>query len=152
MSTLLKRKSFLIIGSKQSYRPKKCYGILKYVSRFPKIKKSCIDGSTLFNNSNGFVREAELSSGVSVQTGGLKSYEFYTPSLVVWNKGSSPVSVNIGYLLNDYSGSWPEYIIEPNSNLAFRTSLSHLAGLQGSHKIVWYFNGFVLEHFCWTVD
>ena len=104
------------------------------------------------NNKKGYKYGLGEENGMTVSQAKLWSDEYYAPALVIWNYSSNNARVSIGYCLDGVKLSFNEATIAPGSNLAFRTLAQQLKGKTGTHRIIWYCNGFVLRTFTWTVS
>ena len=104
------------------------------------------------NNQNGFNRGITQESGKKVQLKNLSAGEYYTPALVIWNDGYTPVKVDISYNLDGRFYRWSQAEVKANSNVVFRTNASQLKNKTGSHRIVWYCDGIPLGFFEWQVE
>ena len=104
------------------------------------------------NDSDGYFRGVTDKNGAAVRMKSLASNEYYTPALVIWNRGKSAVKATITYTLDGKQGGWPSTNVRAESNTAFRTNASQLKGKSGLHEIIWYFDGVRLGSFIWTVE
>ena len=103
------------------------------------------------NNEKGYVRGVTQESGISVSASALDDGEFYSPALVVWNDGRTPVSLTPRGSVDGQAVGWQECSVKPGSNLAFRANASWIEGQLGEHTAEWYLDGIPLGEFAWEV-
>ena len=134
----------------ETHRPDRMYEDLKDIKGF--LPDDAVVGMYLdINDANGYVRGVLSESGQRVRTGDLGQGQFYTPAMVIYNNGSSPLTVRVSYRLDGETDYWNEVTIKGNSNIAFRTNKRCYWNPDGYHEITWYCDGNVLGTFNWTV-
>ncbi len=135
----------------ETHRPDREYELLVNLRSF--LPDDAVVGMYLdINDANGYVRGVLSESGQRVRKKDLGQGQFYTPAMVIYNYGSSPLTVQVSYRYDDETDYWNEVTIKGNSNIAFRTNERGYWNPDGYHEITWYCDGNVLGTFNWTED